>query len=279
MPGTSLTLCGIARNEGPYLLEWIAWYKLLGIQRIVIYDNASQDVSVSILPALHRAGEILLYPWPDRPGEQPQIPAYRDAVARCPTDWIAFLDLDEFLVLHAHRNVIDLLDALPDECSAVAFNQRFFGSSGLASWDDRLVIERFVRTAPPNHPFNAWVKTVARTARITDVVNPHGCELSSGYYADPAGRPCVIEEYSRTREIALGVGQYNHYILKSREEYLRKRARGRGTVTADDPSKHAKYSGLFFADHDQNQVIEDSAARKASCVRREVDRLRALCPD
>jgi len=75
------------------------------------------------------------------------------------------------------------------------------------------------------------------------------------------------------------VGQYNHYILKSREEYLRKRARGRGTVTADDPTKHAKYSDRFFEIHDQNQMIDDSAARKAALVREERARLRGLCLD
>jgi hypothetical protein len=279
MPGTSVTLCGIVRNEGPYLLEWIAWYKLLGIHRIVIYDNDSRDASVGILKDLHQAGEILLYPWPDRPGEPPQIPAYRDAVARCSTEWVAFLDIDEFLVVHGHRHLTALLEAMPEECSAVAFNQRFFGSSGQLLQDDRLVIERFIRAPPPHHPMNAWVKTVARTRRIKEIVGPHACKLSSGYYAEPSGSPCIIEEYSRSRKISLGAGQYNHYILKSQAEYLQKRVRGRATVTAGDPSKHAKYSDQFFALHDQNQVIDDSAARKAELVHGECDRLRALCSD
>lgn len=279
MAGTSVTLCGLARNEGPYLLEWIAWHKLLGIQRIVIYDHDSQDQSMQILPALHRAGEILHRPWPEREGVSPQIPAYRDAIAECPTEWIGFLDIDEFLVLHAHRYFTDLLEAMPEDCSAIAFNQRFFGSSGQQFQDDRLVIERFIRTAPPDHPLNAWVKTIARTRRIEEIVNPHGCKLSAGYYAEPDGRPRIMEGYSRSREISLSVGQYNHYVLKSREEFQRKRVRGRGSVTADDPSKHAKYNDQFFALHDQDQVIDDSAARKSVLVRHECNRLRALCPD
>jgi hypothetical protein len=267
MPANGVTLCGIARDEGPFLLEWIAWYKLLGVDRIVIYDNESRDDSARFLPALHRAGEIERCPWPDRPGEGPQLRAYRDAVARCGTEWIAFLDVDEFLVLHAHQTLGELLATMQAACSAVAFNQRFYGSSGQLFPDDRLVIERFVRTAPADHPLNAWIKTVARTRRIADVVNPHGCTLSSGFYAEPGGQRCAIEEDSRTRTVSLGVGQYNHYILKSQAEYLRKRARGRCSVAADDPSKHAKYSVQFFAAHDQNQVVDDSAARQATLVR------------
>ena len=212
MAGTSVTLCGLARNEGPYLLEWIAWYKLLGIERIVIYDHDSQDQSMQILPALHRAGEILHRPWPEREGVSPQIPAYRDAIAECPTEWIAFLDIDELLVLHRHQRLADLLATMPEDCSAVVFNQRFFGSSGLLFQDDRLVIERFIRTAPPDHPLNIWTKTITRTRRIKEIVNPHGCVLSSGYFAAPDGRPLDMLDCSRSTEISLGVAQYNHYM-------------------------------------------------------------------
>src|SRR5271166_1011445 len=177
----------------PYLLEWLAWYKFLGFDRIVISDNASQDDSTAMLPALHRAGEINRCPWPDRQGEQPQMPAYRHAIAQCSTEWIAFLDVDEFLVLHDSPHIADFLGRLPEECSAVAFNQRFFGSSGLKTYDDRLVIERFTRTASPDHVLNVWIKTIARAHRIKAIDGPHSCELTSGYYAEPGGRPCALE--------------------------------------------------------------------------------------
>jgi hypothetical protein len=277
MQKTSVTVCGLVRDEGPYLLEWIAWYKLLGVHQIAIYDNDSQDESVSILTALYRAKEILLYSWPDRAGKQPQLPAYRHAVTQCSTEWIAFLDIDGFLVLRKHQHLTDLLEAMPDECSAVAFNQRFFGSSGRQFYHKRFVIERFIRTAPPDHPLNTWIKTVARVRRIKQIVNPHSCELSSGYYAEPGGRPCLIEAETRNRDISFGVAQNNHYILKSRAEYQQKRARGRCDVAPEDPSKREKYSDQFFTLHDQNQVIDDSAARRAALVRGECDRLRRLC--
>lgn len=274
-----MTLCGIVRDEGPYLLEWIAWYKLLGVQQIVIYDNESRDESVKILPALQRAGEIALNSWPDRAGEAPQIPAYRDAIRRCSTEWIAFLDVDEFVVLHQHPDLPALLGSMSDECSAIAFNQRFFGSSGLQSHEDRLVIERFIRTAPPGHPLNQWIKTVARAERIKEMTNPHGVELASGYYADPGGRPQVIESYCRSQEVAFCAGQYNHYILKSRNEYLRKQARGQATSAPADPHKYSKYNDRFFAAHDQNQLVDTSAAQKAPAVRDEFNRLREFCRD
>ncbi|HEY0183383.1 MAG TPA: glycosyltransferase family 2 protein [Rhodopila sp.] len=275
--GTSVTLCAIVRDEGPYLLEWLAWYRLLGFDQIVIYDNGSADESAELLPALHRSGLIDHRPWPDRDGEQPQLPAYRHATAECVTEWIAFLDADEFLVLHDCRRITDLLQRLPEDCSAVAFNQRFFGSAGLSGYDDRLVIERFTRTSPPDHPLNVWIKTIARANRIKAISNPHSCELRSGYYVEPGGRACVLDGQSRTHHISLTHGQYNHYILKSREEYLKKKSKGRVSVAREDPERFVKYTDAFFALHDQNDCEDTSAARLAEAVRAERDRLIRIC--
>jgi glycosyltransferase involved in cell wall biosynthesis len=274
----SVTLCGIVRDEGPYLLEWIAWYKFMGFDQIVIYDNASRDNSGAILAALHRAGEIRHRPWPDVPDQQPQLPAYRDAVARCSTEWIAFLDADEFLVLHASPHIAGFLERLPDECSAVAFNQRFFGSSSLQSYDDRLVIERFTLTARPDHDLNHWVKSISRAHRIASIDSPHSCELTSGYHADPGGSPCEVVGASRARAISFADGQYNHYILKSLEEYRRKRAKGRCDVAPGDSGRFDKYTDEFFSWHNENVVQDDSASRWAESVRAERDRLEHLCP-
>ena len=45
------------------------------------------------------------------------------------------------------------------------------------------------------------------------------------------------------------------------------------------PANTAKYSDEFFAAHDQNQIIDNSAAQKSALVRRECDRLRELYPE
>jgi len=46
----------VARNEAPYLLEWIAHYRVLGFEQITIYDNESNDGTSRILAPLARAG-------------------------------------------------------------------------------------------------------------------------------------------------------------------------------------------------------------------------------
>jgi hypothetical protein len=36
-------VCAIFKDEAPYLLEWIAFHRMVGIDLLVLYDNGSTD--------------------------------------------------------------------------------------------------------------------------------------------------------------------------------------------------------------------------------------------
>ena len=99
MPLPRLAIGAIIKNEAPYLLEWIAYHRVLGVERFFIADNGSTDGGSPLLAALDAAGLVRHLPFPDRPGERPQLPAYRAILAAHghEADWIAFIDADEFL--------------------------------------------------------------------------------------------------------------------------------------------------------------------------------------
>ena len=52
------TLVGTVKDEGPYLLEWISYYKMIGFAQIFVASNDSQDMTREILDTLDAAGEI-----------------------------------------------------------------------------------------------------------------------------------------------------------------------------------------------------------------------------
>ena len=98
--GLRLAMAAIFKNEGPYILEWVAHHRALGIERFFIADNDSSDETTATLAALACAGIVEHLPFPSEPGLPPQPAAY-DAILRRyrdEADWIAFLDADEFLV-------------------------------------------------------------------------------------------------------------------------------------------------------------------------------------
>lgn len=52
------------RNEGPFILEWVAWYLMLGFDHIVVFYNDCTDHSPALLQALDAAGILTAVPTP-----------------------------------------------------------------------------------------------------------------------------------------------------------------------------------------------------------------------
>ena len=148
-----------------------------------------------------------------------------------------------------------------------------FGSSGLHVSDGRPVIERFTRCAEPDHGLRRWIKSIVRTGQIAGMVSPHSCDIASGHYATPAGVACEVREHSWSSPISQEAGHYNHYVVKSKQEYTRKQDRGQATEAPDAPDKYTKYDDMFFALHDRNEVEDRGAVDRLEAVQREIDRL------
>jgi hypothetical protein len=39
----NIAICAIFKNEGPHLLEWLAFHNMTGVDHFVLYDNGSTD--------------------------------------------------------------------------------------------------------------------------------------------------------------------------------------------------------------------------------------------
>jgi glycosyltransferase involved in cell wall biosynthesis len=251
------TACLIARDEAPYLVEWLAHYLSLGFDRIVVYDNGSTDRSLELVQACaRRFPNIASRPWPDRPGEAPQLSAYADAIRRCETEWIGFFDADELLVLKSHASIGEFLARYPGDAGSVAINWLLFGSSGELEYRDELQSLRFRLAARP-HPQtkNRFVKSIAR-ASVVARVQVHSPDLVEGYQTyDDCVRPVEILGNAKTPVPSHAVAQLNHYVVRSRAEFQHKRARGNATRAPESPERHAfRANDEFWNTHDTSHV-------------------------
>ena len=77
-----LAIAAIFKNEGPYVHEWIAHHRALGIERFFIADNTSTDETTATLAALAAAGIVDHLPFPTPPGRGPQQAAYEKILNR-----------------------------------------------------------------------------------------------------------------------------------------------------------------------------------------------------
>ncbi|KAJ6836838.1 putative UPF0392 protein-like [Iris pallida] len=85
-------------NAAKFLPEWMKYHSSVGVDKFVLYDNGSEDDLESAAARLREAGgydvDVVYWPWPktQEAGFSHAAAAYRDAC-----DWMAFLDVDEFV--------------------------------------------------------------------------------------------------------------------------------------------------------------------------------------
>ena len=184
-----LAVAAIFKNEGPYVNEWVAHHRALGIERLFIADNASSDETTATLAALAAAGIVDHLSFPTPPGRGPQQAAYEKIMSRYggEADWIAFLDGDEFLVPAApHRTLAGVIAALApaEDVGSIVVNWALYGSSGHKAAGSGPVAARFTRRAEDNHPVNRHYKSIVRPGGLAGKVqNPHYLPMKDGFRA------------------------------------------------------------------------------------------------
>lgn len=219
------------RNEGAFLLEWLAHHRAAGFTDFLVFSNDCDDGTDKMLDRLSDLGWLTHVPNPGPWAEGPQWAALK-AADRHPAfraaDWVMVLDIDEFVNIHAgDRTVSALLAACPG-VDAFPLTWRMFGNCGVEPFIDAPVTDQFTRAAPGrlHWPWRAlMVKTLFRRAafRKLGVHRPRG-EEGPVTWLDPGlgGRL-----FSAPGEDHYALAQINHYALGSMEGYLLKCDRGR----------------------------------------------------
>ena len=251
-----VVVCATFKNEAPYILEWIAYHRIIKIDHFLIYNNDSTDNTQEILKALDRAGIITYVDWPSRPNINNQIVAYKDAylrlVGKC--EWITFIDGDEFIVPNIHQDLPSFLSDY-ENVAGICVNWNIFGSSGHINKTNGLVMERFKKCARASAPVNRQGKTIAKIDFIEDL-NIHKCKFpEESIYIYPDRTP--VPELSRNLRgpgihITHEFLQINHYVTKSKAEWELKRARGRADKELNSSEKIR--SEKYFEIHDKNNA-------------------------
>jgi hypothetical protein len=268
-------VCSV-KNEGPFLVEWVTWYRMLGFNRIVVVTNDCTDHSPALLDALAAAGWVTHLRCTIPPGAR--IEATKLALARrhkyvFRADWLFVCDVDEFLVVHVGKNRVQDLISYPDQpVQGISINWRVFGDGGQDSWHDVPTHRTFFFAATANSPTSRWCKalfTNVRAYKTLDSQSPRGFRRErAGLVPGAAYRPWVNTDGTPIREwdrgepnarmmaqeyVAQNVAHLNHYMIRSAESFSLKR----GTLSA--AAGVDRYNDQFLAQFNRNDEIEQSA--------------------
>ena len=227
-PRYYLAICAIAKNEGPYFQEWIEWHRKQGVEKFYIYDNESTDGTREVLEPYIASG---LVDYTYFPGQKMQLAAYDDCFERHRLEmrWLAIIDLDEFIVPIKDRSIPEFLHRM-EKYPVVEINWLVYGSGGAKKQEPGGVMERFRRHSLPEHRLNTHVKSIVDPRRVCGMIGCHEAARLSGKAADSHGVP--LAKGFRDRKPQQDVIRINHYAIKSYEEFLSKRARGRARTNS-----------------------------------------------
>lgn len=262
------TLAAIMKNEAAYLREWVAYHRVIGFDHIIILDNESTDATAAICEQLVATSAIEYRYWPDPPPNSPigpQVLAYEHTAATTSTEWLCFLDADEFLTLESDRSVAELVGRAGVGGMPIALNWKIFGSSGHITASDALVIQRFQRCGGLQLDVNAHIKTLGPTAllRAGARVHVHGWVLDhpAHFFVDALGERVTVEGHTFVRPPRWRGAWVNHYIVKSLEEFEQKCRRGSATETTRSRHKYSRTFSNYFQQYDHNEHHDSTILR------------------
>ncbi|TCP59907.1 glycosyl transferase family 2 [Rhodovulum bhavnagarense] len=285
-----ILLVTTARNEGPFLLEWLAHHLGAGATDILAFSNDCQDGTDAMLDVLAGAGILTHIAHSAPPGVSIQWQALRAAwkhPLRKAADWIMGCDLDEFVNIHTPGHTLtDLIAALPQDADAIALPWRLFGDNGVFTFQDRPVTEQFTSAIPPGcaYPVAASLfKTLFRAAGPFNGLGVHRPRQKAAEKAglprwvDGAGQPLPDAFAGNDARLSLyglsggrALAEINHYSVKSAESFLVKRARGL-------PNRADKALDLtYWVERNFNSVQDNSIAAMASATADRLAQLRAI---
>lgn len=233
-----IALVCIAKNEDNYIEEWVNYNFKLGFDDIFIYENDWR---------CHLEMDNL-YKIP-ADGDDMQVAAYNRFIQNFydKYDWVAFFDVDEFLVLKKHSNVKNFINDYTDY-ESIGINWALFGDSGLSFEGDYSVLNRFTRR---QSDINIHIKCIVKLDKRVrmDIHNPINISIVNTEHKKFTGPFNKNGNYD--------TAQLNHYFCKTFDEWQDKKNRGRADKRRSDKGYIRKDTD--FHGHNLNE-IEDHYA-------------------
>lgn len=219
-----LSVCAIMKDEAPYLIEWLEFHKIVGVERFYLYNNNSTDNTLDIVQPYVQSGEVVLHDWPFSPKQQASAYEHCLEEYQQESEWITFLDLDEFLFPTEKDNLIEVLEEF-DSVPAVGVNTLIFGSCGHETRPEGLQIENFTQRSQDDFEPNRYIKSIVRPQQILRPNCPHFfVPVNNELFTVTENNEPLTSSISE--RLSVQKLRVNHYYTRSKQEMKQKVMRG-----------------------------------------------------
>jgi hypothetical protein len=257
----------IAKNEARHIREWASFHRLAGASAFFVYDDGSMDATVPILRETLGAAATII-PWAQRLSDaglgreiHSQILAYAHAAGNFGGEfrWMAFIDVDEFLIPKRTATLPEALSHL-EGCRNISLPWHMFGRCGHKTPPEGGVLRNYLlRAADPMSDTRGVraFKCIVDPCHLT-ALKVHSMETdNSDRTCNDRGECVPLAARDRREFYSADYIQLNHYYVRSDAELAEKVARGH-FVTAMQ-ARYARKIARTVANIEKD-VLEDLAA-------------------
>ncbi|MGB0798556.1 MAG: glycosyltransferase family 2 protein, partial [Planktomarina sp.] len=251
------------KDEGPFILEWLAWHKSIGIQDYIVFSNDCTDGTDEMLDYLAAKGEL-------RHLENPAVmmgSAKFQPIALNTThhmremqgaDFVISIDVDEFINIRAGKGHMNDLLAETGPFDALSISEINHGTNYNVQYERGLVTEQFPHHQmewPGQRKARRGVKTITRISDRVGKIRNHRPDFRPDaegvVWLDGEGRETDHFIFDGTQNGHNSRGTYglavlDHFALRSAHSYLVKMFRGDVVV------KDKMVSQRYFRNRDMN---------------------------
>ena len=288
-PHGQVTAVSMMKDEGPFVIEWVAHHLAVGFTDLVVYTNDCSDGTDDMLIRLEELGlchhRRNVIPEGIRP--QPSALNYaQDEPVVGLSDWVMVFDADEFLSIKYGNGTLDdmISAAKAQNANGIVVTWRIFGSGGVVDSSRAPVTEQYLMAAPQTWNKGWGVKTLFTFDPDYWKLGIHRPKMKTRHiktefpdrvkWLNGSGRE--MEDYfkfrgwrSITRTVGYDWVQLNHYAVKSVDSYAIRKMRGNVNNKAD------KYNGDYWSLQDRNEVRDDTMLRYTEARNRIIEQLLA----
>ncbi len=199
-----LSVCALFKNEAAYLREWLEYHQLVGVDHFYLYDNGSRDRSSKVLTPYIKQGLVTFLRWPDRMPNtddenathwalSTQLTAYGNAIRRFAineSEWLVFLDVDEYLVPVQANSVCEVLENYKG-CPGLDLTCDFFDAAdkGSVAKKELLIANADLTSRPAQNILKSVEKTLFKPEQNTSFTwPPYKCNFKDGKTARKVSR-------------------------------------------------------------------------------------------
>ena len=223
------------RDEAKYLKEWIEFHLLVGVDDFYLTNHLSVDNYLEVLQPYIDKGIVKITNLliDTNVGENSfkneqllvghSMPIINKHINKSDSDWVIFLNVDEFLYPTKENNIKDAINKFESNVGQIGVNWRLMGNSNYRLKDNELITEKLTKCKFKNHTYlsesfdyQRHTKSLIRKESFVNLPSVHYGLIKENYlHVDALGDPNNIDSVKyRTKIQVIDNLVINHYQFR-----------------------------------------------------------------